>query len=101
MAFLLTANKPATPPVAKENEAKQSATASKSETTSDDEDGDGVGRQGDVQPVGHDYVEEVGVHLFLIYFIDSLTMLLKILRLWYVVMQVYIFFLRCVMMMGR
>uniref|UniRef100_A0A8C8HGZ6 Zinc finger RNA-binding protein n=1 Tax=Oncorhynchus tshawytscha TaxID=74940 RepID=A0A8C8HGZ6_ONCTS len=55
----LLANKPATPPVAKENEAKQSATASKSETTSDDEDGDGVGRQGDVQPVGHDYVEEV------------------------------------------
>uniref|UniRef100_A0AAZ3QH21 Zinc finger RNA-binding protein n=1 Tax=Oncorhynchus tshawytscha TaxID=74940 RepID=A0AAZ3QH21_ONCTS len=39
--------------------SKQSATASKSETTSDDEDGDGVGRQGDVQPVGHDYVEEV------------------------------------------
>ncbi|XP_064865742.1 zinc finger RNA-binding protein-like isoform X4 [Oncorhynchus nerka] len=55
----LLANKPATPPVFKENEAKQSATASKSETTSDDEDGDGVGRQGDVQPVGHDYVEEV------------------------------------------
>uniref|UniRef100_A0A8C7CN08 Zinc finger RNA-binding protein n=1 Tax=Oncorhynchus kisutch TaxID=8019 RepID=A0A8C7CN08_ONCKI len=38
---------------------ESSATASKSETTSDDEDGDGVGRQGDVQPVGHDYVEEV------------------------------------------
>uniref|UniRef100_A0A8C8HN59 Zinc finger RNA-binding protein n=1 Tax=Oncorhynchus tshawytscha TaxID=74940 RepID=A0A8C8HN59_ONCTS len=38
---------------------KQLATASKSETTSDDEDGEGVGGQGDVQPVGHDYVEEV------------------------------------------
>uniref|UniRef100_A0A8C7R946 Zinc finger RNA-binding protein n=1 Tax=Oncorhynchus mykiss TaxID=8022 RepID=A0A8C7R946_ONCMY len=38
---------------------ESSATVSKSETTSDDEDGDGVGRQGDVQPVGHDYVEEV------------------------------------------
>lgn len=67
MAFLLTANKPATPPSAKVDEDKQLATASKSETTSDDEDGEGVGGQGDVQPVGHDYVEEVGV-----VFLDSL-----------------------------
>ncbi|KAM9478518.1 zinc finger RNA-binding protein-like isoform 1-T1 [Salvelinus alpinus] len=55
----LLANKPATPPSAKVDEDKQLATASKSETTSDDEDGEGVGGQGDVQPVGHDYVEEV------------------------------------------
>ncbi len=29
------------------------------DTLSDDEDGDGTGAQGDIQPVGHDYVEEV------------------------------------------
>ncbi|XP_028977462.2 zinc finger RNA-binding protein isoform X1 [Esox lucius] len=52
-------NKPATPPAAKLDDAKQLATASKSETTSDDEDGEGAGGQRDVQPVGHDYVEEV------------------------------------------
>uniref|UniRef100_A0A8K9Y161 Zinc finger RNA-binding protein n=1 Tax=Oncorhynchus mykiss TaxID=8022 RepID=A0A8K9Y161_ONCMY len=45
--------------ISKVDEDKQLATASKSETTSDDEDGEGVGGQGDVQPVGHDYVEEV------------------------------------------
>ncbi|KAL1023294.1 hypothetical protein UPYG_G00038800 [Umbra pygmaea] len=48
------ASKPATPAA-----VKQPATSSKSETTSDDEDGDGAGGQSDVQPVGHDYVEEV------------------------------------------
>lgn len=31
----------------------------KTDTLSDDEDGDGTGAQGDIQPVGHDYVEEV------------------------------------------
>ncbi|KAG7487968.1 hypothetical protein MATL_G00028980 [Megalops atlanticus] len=51
------ANKPATPPVAKVEEVKQTVT--KSDPQSDDEDGDGSGGQGDVQPVGHDYVEEV------------------------------------------
>ncbi|XP_036376576.1 zinc finger RNA-binding protein isoform X4 [Megalops cyprinoides] len=51
------ANKPATPPVPKVEEVKQTVT--KSDPQSDDEDGDGNGSQGDVQPVGHDYVEEV------------------------------------------
>lgn len=32
----------------------------KTEPQSDDEDGDKAGGQGDIQPVGHDYVEEVG-----------------------------------------
>ncbi|ROL46190.1 Zinc finger RNA-binding protein [Anabarilius grahami] len=31
----------------------------KTDPSSDDEDGDGAGAQGDIQPVGHDYVEEV------------------------------------------
>lgn len=31
----------------------------KTYTLSDDEDGDGTGALGDIQPVGHDYVEEV------------------------------------------
>ncbi|XP_026052991.1 zinc finger RNA-binding protein-like isoform X1 [Carassius auratus] len=34
-------------------------TVVKTDTLSDDEDGDGTGAQGDIQPVGHDYVEEV------------------------------------------
>lgn len=33
--------------------------AQKMEPQSDDEDGDRAGGQGDIQPVGHDYVEEV------------------------------------------
>lgn len=32
----------------------------KMELQSEDEDGDRAGGQGDIQPVGHDYVEEVG-----------------------------------------
>lgn len=32
----------------------------KMEPQSEDEDGDRAGGQGDIQPVGHDYVEEVG-----------------------------------------
>ncbi|KAK7136599.1 hypothetical protein R3I93_016822 [Phoxinus phoxinus] len=31
----------------------------KTDPSSEDEDGDGAGAQGDIQPVGHDYVEEV------------------------------------------
>lgn len=31
----------------------------KMEPQSEDEDGDRAGGQGDIQPVGHDYVEEV------------------------------------------
>lgn len=31
----------------------------KPEPSSEDEDADGAGPQGDIQPVGHDYVEEV------------------------------------------
>ncbi|XP_026053093.1 zinc finger RNA-binding protein-like isoform X1 [Carassius auratus] len=34
-------------------------TVVKTDTLSDDEDGYGTGAQGDIQPVGHDYVEEV------------------------------------------
>lgn len=33
--------------------------AQKMEPLSDSEDGDKAGSQGDIQPVGHDYVEEV------------------------------------------
>ncbi|XP_056098668.1 zinc finger RNA-binding protein isoform X2 [Rhinichthys klamathensis goyatoka] len=33
--------------------------AVKTDPSSEDEDGDGAGAQGDIQPVGHDYVEEV------------------------------------------
>ncbi len=33
--------------------------AQKVQPLSDDEDGDRAGGQGDIQPVGHDYVEEV------------------------------------------
>lgn len=38
-------------------EAKPSVV--KTDALSEDEDGDGSGAQGDIQPVGHDYVEEV------------------------------------------
>ena len=48
--------KPTLPIPAKLEEVKQ--TPVKSDEHSDD-DGDSVGGQGDVQPVGHDYVEEV------------------------------------------
>lgn len=34
--------------------------AQKMESQSEDEDFDRAGAQGDIQPVGHDYVEEVG-----------------------------------------
>lgn len=34
----------------------------KTYTLSDDEDGDGTGALGDIQPVGHDYVEEVRLY---------------------------------------
>uniref|UniRef100_A0A8C1XTE3 Zinc finger RNA-binding protein n=1 Tax=Cyprinus carpio TaxID=7962 RepID=A0A8C1XTE3_CYPCA len=41
----------------KMEEAKPSVV--KTDALSEDEDGDGSGAQGDIQPVGHDYVEEV------------------------------------------
>ncbi|KAJ8408252.1 hypothetical protein AAFF_G00256660 [Aldrovandia affinis] len=50
-------NKPVAPPVAKVEEVKPPAP--KSDPQSDDEYADGPGGSGDVQPVGHDYVEEV------------------------------------------
>lgn len=37
----------------------QQSTAQKMEPLSDSDDGDKAGSQGDIQPVGHDYVEEV------------------------------------------
>ncbi|XP_073700642.1 zinc finger RNA-binding protein-like [Garra rufa] len=46
-----------TPAPVKMEEAKPSVL--KTDALSDDEDGDGTGAQGDIQPVGHDYVEEV------------------------------------------
>uniref|UniRef100_A0A672M9U8 Zinc finger RNA binding protein 2 n=1 Tax=Sinocyclocheilus grahami TaxID=75366 RepID=A0A672M9U8_SINGR len=46
-----------TPAPVKLEEAKPSVV--KMDALSDDEDGDGTGAQGDIQPVGHDYVEEV------------------------------------------
>ncbi|KAJ8278606.1 hypothetical protein COCON_G00056720 [Conger conger] len=51
------ANKPAAPPAAKVEEVKPAAP--KSDPQSDEEYADGPGGPGDVQPVGHDYVEEV------------------------------------------
>ncbi|KAG7230752.1 hypothetical protein INR49_019566 [Caranx melampygus] len=58
-------NKPASTPavtaaaaVAKV-EAPMLQSVQKTEPQSDDEDGDRAGGQGDIQPVGHDYVEEV------------------------------------------
>uniref|UniRef100_A0A671PZV5 Zinc finger RNA binding protein 2 n=1 Tax=Sinocyclocheilus anshuiensis TaxID=1608454 RepID=A0A671PZV5_9TELE len=49
--------KTSTPAPVKLEEAKPSVV--KTDALSDDEDGDGTGAQGDIQPVGHDYVEEV------------------------------------------
>ncbi|RXN03360.1 zinc finger RNA-binding -like isoform X2 [Labeo rohita] len=46
-----------TPAPVKMEEAKP--TVVKTDALSDDEDGDCAGAQGDIQPVGHDYVEEV------------------------------------------
>uniref|UniRef100_A0A673KIL1 Zinc finger RNA-binding protein-like n=1 Tax=Sinocyclocheilus rhinocerous TaxID=307959 RepID=A0A673KIL1_9TELE len=46
-----------TPAPVKLEEAKPSVV--KSDALSEDEDGDGTGAQGDIQPVGHDYVEEI------------------------------------------
>ncbi|TMS19976.1 Zinc finger RNA-binding protein [Larimichthys crocea] len=62
-------NKPASAPaaavtaatvvVAAKVEEPMQQSAQKMEPLSDDEDGDRAGGQGDIQPVGHDYVEEV------------------------------------------
>lgn len=46
--------------VAAKVEAPMLQSVQKMEPQSDDEDGDRAGNQGDIQPVGHDYVEEVG-----------------------------------------
>ncbi|XP_067085616.1 zinc finger RNA-binding protein [Osmerus mordax] len=50
--------KPVAPPAARVEETKPPA-RQKAEPLSDEEDGEGAGGPGDVQPVGHDYVEEV------------------------------------------
>ncbi len=50
-------SKTSTPAPVKTEAAKPSVV--QTDTLSDDEDGDGTGAQGDIQPVGHDYVEEV------------------------------------------
>lgn len=67
-----TANKPASTPtaaaataaapvvVAAKVEEPAQPSVQKMEPQSEDEDGDRAGGQGDIQPVGHDYVEEVG-----------------------------------------
>ncbi|XP_066552280.1 zinc finger RNA-binding protein isoform X2 [Amia ocellicauda] len=52
------ANKPATPPAVKVEEAKPPAVKPDPQSEHED-DADSAGGQGDVQPVGHDYVEEV------------------------------------------
>lgn len=49
----------ATVVVAAKVEEPMQQSAQKMEPLSDDEDGDRAGGQGDIQPVGHDYVEEV------------------------------------------
>uniref|UniRef100_A0A8C1TQ42 Zinc finger RNA-binding protein n=1 Tax=Cyprinus carpio TaxID=7962 RepID=A0A8C1TQ42_CYPCA len=65
-----TLSKPVTSPAKKPTTAKvvlitpvkleeAKANVVKTDTLSDDEDGDGTGALGDIQPVGHDYVEEV------------------------------------------
>lgn len=46
-------------PAAKGLDTKTAVTP-RPEPASEDEEGDGAGAAGDVQPVGHDYVEEVG-----------------------------------------
>lgn len=63
----LTATKPTSSPavkiepaaVAPKVEVPSVQSIRKVESLSDDEDGDRASGQGDVQPVGHDYVEEV------------------------------------------
>nr|XP_057928558.1 zinc finger RNA-binding protein [Doryrhamphus excisus] len=64
----LTSNKPASSPASvttalamavKVEEPVQPPPVVKAEPQSEDEDGDKAGGQGDIQPVGHDYVEEV------------------------------------------
>ncbi|XP_034053966.1 LOW QUALITY PROTEIN: zinc finger RNA-binding protein [Gymnodraco acuticeps] len=49
----------APPPVVVVSKVEEPVSAQKMEPQSDDEDGDRAGGQGDIQPVGHDYVEEV------------------------------------------
>ncbi|XP_041912452.1 zinc finger RNA-binding protein isoform X1 [Alosa sapidissima] len=55
----IVAHKPTPPVPAKLEEAKQTPVKSDEHLNSDDDEGDSVGGQGDIQPVGHDYVEEV------------------------------------------
>lgn len=61
-----TANKPASAPVAaaapvsKAEEPKPKAAPKPQDPQSEDDDSDRAGGQSDVQPVGPDYVEEVG-----------------------------------------
>ncbi|KAJ4918324.1 hypothetical protein JOQ06_002011, partial [Pogonophryne albipinna] len=62
----LHTNKPVSAPVAPPppvvvvvSKVEEPVSAQKMESQSDDEDGDRAGGQGDIQPVGHDYVEEV------------------------------------------
>ncbi|XP_061883719.1 zinc finger RNA-binding protein isoform X1 [Entelurus aequoreus] len=56
-----TSNKSTSSPAAavKGEETPQPAPASKAELQSEDEDGDRAGGLADIQPVGHDYIEEV------------------------------------------
>ncbi|KTF87731.1 hypothetical protein cypCar_00004780, partial [Cyprinus carpio] len=54
---VLISSRTSAPAPVKLEEAK--ANVVKTDTLSDDEDGDGTGALGDIQPVGHDYVEEV------------------------------------------
>lgn len=50
---------PAAVAVASKVEVPVQQSAQKMEPLSDSDDGDKAGSQGDIQPVGHDYVEEV------------------------------------------
>ncbi|KAK1896977.1 Zinc finger RNA-binding protein [Dissostichus eleginoides] len=50
---------PPPPVVVVVSKVEEPVSAQKMEPQSDDEDGDRAGGQGDIQPVGHDYVEEV------------------------------------------
>lgn len=50
---------PAVVAVASKVEVPVQQSAQKMEPLSDSDDGDKAGGQGDIQPVGHDYVEEV------------------------------------------
>lgn len=76
ISFLIIANKPMSAPAAAPTPVAAAAAttaavvskvevlsqpcAQKVEPLSDNEDSDVSGNQGDIQPVGHDYVEEVG-----------------------------------------